>query len=349
MENNNTGANTNNIPQRPTGARPAGVRPSMMQQSGTQSRPNVAVPNQNQSQQQASQQRVQQPARPVSTQPRPAGAPGQSTQSVRPAGVQQSQVRQQVHGAQSQQSARTNSVQQRVQPTPVTGKTVSESTGNESHVIKNSKTQRVIESKHIDFQKNPNLKDYVLYVIIDKPVDGMLQYFRSYGLNVSKIFSRIDDARNALMMQVNPAKIVIVDTGNGAFNSMSARKQVIDIIGLGDEENKVIIFYSDTNLKSEIEASKEIQKKALTWYKYKTTAHLLACMLQSKDCNYIHDGGYSDASPVVANLDETLWKNINFKATEEHTMMPIINCSDVAKLVHDTGSESIPGFKPVIK
>jgi len=219
----------------------------------------------------------------------------------------------------------------------------------QEHILKNSEHQRVIESIPVKFDTDPNKKNYVLYMIIDKPIDGMLQYFRSYGLNVSKIFSRIEDARNALMMQVNPARIVIIDTGNGAFNSMSARKQVIDIIGLGDEENKVTVFYSDTNLKYEIEASKEIQKKALSWYKYKTTTHTLACLLQSKDCNYISEGGYKDASSIVVNLDETLWLNPEFKDAEEHSLLPMVNSSDVSKLVHDPSVEQVVKFTPILR
>lgn len=311
--------------------------------------------------------KVQQPIqgqRPVGNRPsglRPAGAQpikpaGQVQRPVRPAGqmhnspnstsqaspVGQAKPRQAVGQPGVKQGA---PVQQA--PKPQTDTTKQDKTS--AATISGGKNQRVIESKHIEFTKDTNKKDYVLYMIIDKPIDGMLQYFRSYGLNVSKIFSNIADARNALMMQVNPARIVIVDTGNGSFNSMSARKQVIDIMGLGDDENKITIFYSDTNLKSEIEASKEIQKKALTWYKYKTTAHLLACMLQSKDCNYISDGGYRDASPIVSSLDQTFWKNINFKDTEEHNSLPIINSSDISKLVHDPNAEEIRGFNPILR
>ena len=309
--------------QRPAGVRPAGSRPAGIRPAGTQGHQPVN----------SSQQAV-----------RPAGSARQTVTAQQPQ-----------NAGQARPAGQTGPARQPVvnnRPTSITGtQSILNKQPEETkeHIMQSTEHQRVIDSKHIEFTRDPNKKDYVLYMIIDKPVDGMLQYFRSYGLNVSKIFSHIDDARNALMMQVNPARIVIVDTGNGSFNSMSARKQVIDVIGLGDDENKVTIFYSDTNLKYEIEASKEIQKKALTWYKYKTTAHLLACMLQSKDCNYISDGGYSDASPIVSSLDETLWKNINFKDAEEHSLLPMINSSDVSKLVHDTNAEVIQGFTPIIR
>lgn len=322
--NKNTTGNADKAKQPIQGQRPVGNKPSGLRPAGAQPIKPAG-----------------QPQRPV----RPAGQMHHSPNSTSPVG--QTKPKQPASQSGVKQGA---PVQQAPKPQP---QAINSANGAQAKTsaatISGGKNQRIIESKHIEFTKDPNKKDYVLYMIIDKPIDGMLQYFRSYGLNVSKIFSNIADARNALMMQVNPARIVIVDTGNGSFNSMSARKQVIDIMGLGDDENKITIFYSDTNLKSEIEASKEIQKKALTWYKYKTTAHLLACMLQSKDCNYISDGGYRDASSIVANLDQTFWKNINFKDTEEHNLLPIINSSDISKLVHDPNAEEIKGFNPILR
>lgn len=323
--NNNTIGSANKAQQTVQGQRPVGNRPSGLRPAGAQ------------------------PIKPAGQVQRPVRPTGQmhhspnSTSTVNPAG--QAKPRQTVSQPVVKQGVQAQQV-----PKSQTANSANDTQAKASaSTISGGKNQRIIESKHIEFTKDPNKKDYVLYMIIDKPIDGMLQYFRSYGLNVSKIFSNIADARNALMMQVNPARIVIVDTGNGSFNSMSARKQVIDIMGLGDDENKITIFYSDTNLKSEIEASKEIQKKALTWYKYKTTAHLLACMLQSKDCNYISDGGYRDASAIVSSLDQTFWKNINFKDTEEHNLLPIINSSDISKLVHDPNAEEIKGFNPILR
>lgn len=324
--NNNTIGSADKVQgQRPDGQRPVGNRPSGLRPAGAQ------------------------PIKPAGQVQRPVRPTGQMHHSPNPIStvspVGQPKPRQAVSQPVTKQGAQAQQV-----PKSQTANSASDTQSKASaSTISGGKNQRIIESKHIEFTKDPNKKDYVLYMIIDKPIDGMLQYFRSYGLNVSKIFGNIADARNALMMQVNPARIVIVDTGNGSFNSMSARKQVIDIMGLGDDENKITIFYSDTNLKSEIEASKEIQKKALTWYKYKTTAHLLACMLQSKDCNYISDGGYRDASPIVSSLDQTFWKNINFKDTEEHNLLPIINSSDISKLVHDPNAEEIRGFNPILR
>ena len=341
METNKFNVNPNNMEsngegrtQTPNNVRPAGIRPAGARPAGA--RPAGARPVQGQTQMQ-SRQTQSAGVRPTSIRPEGARSIGQTNQVVTP---QRPNVTQQGRQTQAQNQREVQGNRPMSAMTP--------NTHNEQ-VMRSSKYQRIIESKHIEFTRDANKKDYVLYMIIDKPVDGMLQYFRSYGLNVSKIFSSIDSARNSLMMQVNPARLVIVDTGNGAFNSMSARKQVIDIIGLGDDDNKVTIFYSDTNLKYEIEASKEIQKKALSWYKYKTTAHLLACMLQSKDCNYISDGGYTDASSIVVNLDETLLKNTNFKDSEEHSLLPMINSSDVSKLTHDTNSEALQSFNPILR
>jgi hypothetical protein len=189
----------------------------------------------------------------------------------------------------------------------------------------------------------------VLYLIVDKPIEGMLQYFRSYGINVSRIFTRIADARNALLMQVDPTKIVLIDTGNGGFNSMSARKDIIDLIGLGDDQNKIVAFYSDTNLKAEVNSNRSIQKKSIDWVKYKTTSGVLAYLLQSyKECNYIADGDYTDAGDITETLNIRLFANQNFKP--EKTAPYQINTSDIVSLnARGTNEdEQIQAFNPII-
>lgn len=212
------------------------------------------------------------------------------------------------------------------------------------------KMSRIIKSHPVTFEKKQGKKDYVLYVIMDKPIEGVLQYFRSYGVNVSKIFTRIADARNALLMQVDPTKIVIVDSGNGAFNNMSARKDLIDLIGLGDGENKVIAFYSDTNLRAEVDSNRAVQKKAVEWVKYKTTSGVLAYLLQDQcNCNYITDGGYSEAGDIVVTLHQRLLPNKELRPNSTSNTM--FTTSEIPTMTNTfKGKEDImEKFTPIIR
>ena len=147
------------------------------------------------------------------------------------------------------------------------------------------------------------IKEYVLYVIMDKHVDGTLEFFRNFGLNVSRIFNNISDARDVLMMQIQPSRIVVVDTGTGRFTSMTSRKELIDLMGISDEENKTTVFYSDSVIKKEIEYAKEVEDKYIEWIKYTSTSMVLATLLQySMSERYIIDNEYKEVAPIVKTL-----------------------------------------------
>lgn len=154
---------------------------------------------------------------------------------------------------------------------------------------------------------NPNApvetKKYVLYAIIDKQIDGLLNYFRNFGINVSKIFYNIKDARDALLMQIEPSKIIVIDTGTGRFANMAARKDLIDLMGISDEENHTTVFYSDSIIKTEVEYTKEVKDKQIEWVKYNSTAGVVAYLLQKMPgTEYVIDGGYSKAAEISKTL-----------------------------------------------
>lgn len=164
----------------------------------------------------------------------------------------------------------------------------------------------------VDDKSSTNNDDnaYVLYLIVDKPIDGMLEYFRNYGIKVSRIFSNIKDARDTLLMQIEPTKVVVIDAGTGRFANMAARKDLIDLMGISDEDNKTTVFYSDLIIKSEVEYSPEVQSKSMEWVRYQSTAHVVAHLLQNKKkIKFIEDGEYADASPIVENLKIKGFKN----------------------------------------
>lgn len=122
--------------------------------------------------------------------------------------------------------------------------------------------------------------DMILYIVIDKYIEGLINYMRESGLNVSRIFKNIADARDELIMQTEPYRLVVVETGLGRFTSTSQRKEIIDLLGIcTDEDSRASVFYTDSVLK--IDVIRELGKDAnIKWEKYKNTALTVVRLLK---------------------------------------------------------------------
>lgn len=203
--------------------------------------------------------------------------------------------------------------------------------------------------------KGSNKKENVLYIILDKPIDGVLNYFRSYGVNVSRVFNDIKSAKSQILMQVDPTDIIIIDSGTGEFASTAARKEIIDLIGLCDEENTAEIFYCDDLLKSEIQYNEVLKQSKVTvsWTKFKSIAMVLAYLLEKKKfVNYIKDSSYGSASDIYTNLCITLEKNTDEVIDKNESPDTItLNTSDVIANIKAKGNgyDLIEGFKTILK
>ncbi|MBO5388567.1 MAG: hypothetical protein J6A59_10565 [Lachnospiraceae bacterium] len=122
--------------------------------------------------------------------------------------------------------------------------------------------------------------DMILYIVIDKYIEGLINYMRESGLNVSRIFKNIADARDELIMQTEPYRLVVVETGLGRFTSTSQRKEIIDLLGIcTDEDSRASVFYTDSVLK--IDVIRELGKDTnIKWEKYKNTALTVVRLLK---------------------------------------------------------------------
>lgn len=139
-------------------------------------------------------------------------------------------------------------------------------------------------------QRSEELSNYILYIVADKTSVGELSYFRYYGLNVTKIFTDIREATDELLIQIEPCKIVIIDSGTGRFASTSSRKLIMELLSISDISNKIEVFYTDSVLKSEANNTDGVDTKDITWVKYKNRAGVVAKLLQeSKIENYVYD------------------------------------------------------------
>lgn len=182
-------------------------------------------------------------------------------------------------------------------------------------------------------------KDLILYIIMDKRNPSTLQYYRECGINVSKIFTNINDAKDTLLMQINPVKILIVDTGTGRFSAMGSRKELLDLMGICDEDARISVYYTDTVIKSEVEYNESFEERNIHWHRFKSNTDVVAHLLRNvgKE-NYIYDNEDKDK---VSETPEDILDFTGFKFDEPKQINigePSITLNDIK--VHMVDNES---------
>lgn len=123
-------------------------------------------------------------------------------------------------------------------------------------------------------------EDMVLYLLIDRPVRGLMEYIRCLGINLSNIFNSIHDIRNAVLMQSNKCRIVVADTGMGKFTSTKNREELTDMLGICDENTRISVFYTDSIIKTDTIRELGKGKIDIDWFKYKGTVYMVADIME---------------------------------------------------------------------
>ena len=187
----------------------------------------------------------------------------------------------------------------------------------------------------------------MLYLVIDKPVEGLLNYFRMSGVNVSNIYSDIGEAKNEVIMQSDPLRIVIVDTGLGKFTTTTMRAELIDMMGISDDQNRTTVFYTDSALKVDTLHTLGKSGKDIDWFKYQSTALVVATLLSYNE-EYI----LNSESDNLADQKKTQAKDVlNFKGLTsglpDVPRMEITGFTSDAIMTHvvNNADGTIPGFE----
>lgn len=159
-----------------------------------------------------------------------------------------------------------------------------ENTENEDIQLEANKEQQETSTHQpiIEDEAEKEQESLILYIVTDRKTKGLVNYFRECGLNVSNIISSISQARDTLLMQYKPCRFVIIDTGTGKFTSTKVRQELIDVLGICDESNKVSVFYTDSIIKAEATRILGKNKLDMDWYKYQNTVTTVATLLS---CN----------------------------------------------------------------
>lgn len=189
-------------------------------------------------------------------------------------------------------------------------------------------------------QKSKSAVDnLILYIIADKNNPGLLSYFRGYGVHVSKIFTNLAEARDTLLMQVEPIRLIVMDTGTGKFTNMASRKSLIDLMGICDTNTKISVFYTDTVIKNEIQTCDEVDNKTMVFKKYRSTADVLANILQTaKHENYMYD--MEDAEDATVNESVLNITGLQVKCRKSIDLgLPTILPSEIKMNMMDNPSE----------
>lgn len=203
------------------------------------------------------------------------------------------------------------------------------------------------ETQQTETDESQKLQDIVLHFVIDKSTSDMLDYFRGYGVNVSRIFNNIEEAKNEILMQINPCRIVIVDTGTGRFSLMGARKALVDLLGIGDEDNKISVFYTDSVIKDDISMAEEVDNKQIDWIKYRSTADILATLLQkSKKENYIIDDTLDEVEKTTSTQELMQFKGLSTKDETINIGQPTISVEEIAiNREENSGSNQLQAYE----
>lgn len=203
------------------------------------------------------------------------------------------------------------------------------------------------QTQQVETDESQKLQDIVLHFVIDKSTSDMLDYFRGYGINVSRIFNNIEEAKNEILMQINPCRIVIVDTGTGRFSLMGARKALVDLLGIGDEDNKISVFYTDSVIKDDISMAEEVDNKQIDWIKYRSTADILATLLQkSKKENYIIDDTLGEIKKTTSTQELMQFKGLSMKDESVNIGQPTISVEEIAlNREENSGSNQLQAYE----
>ena len=192
-----------------------------------------------------------------------------------------------------------------------------------------------------------------LYLVSDKAVPGLLEYLNDCGLAVTDIFDGVEPLKNTLLLQSSRARIVIIDSGTGRFISPNVRKELVDIIGMNDENLQFTIFYTDNILKSTTIQELGKMGKELEWVKYSSTVVVAAYLLMKHEKYNIRRKAMSDAE--YSQKTDSLRNKLKYiKGSEVPNRKPealpqlTVNPDDiVAHFEGDTENE-IQSFKVVI-
>jgi len=125
----------------------------------------------------------------------------------------------------------------------------------------------------------------ILYCIIDRKKHGLVSYMRENGLNISYVYTSIEQAKNSMLIEDNPTRLIILDTGTGRFSAVNVRKELIDLMGICDEDTRITVFYVDSAIKGDWQRDlgKNKTRFSVDWVQYSGTESVIKKVMSYKE------------------------------------------------------------------
>lgn len=116
----------------------------------------------------------------------------------------------------------------------------------------------------------------VLYILVERDTKLVGNYLANIGINIKNIYNDIEEVKIAMLVEQRPAKLVIIESGEGKFTYAAAKEEIYDLLGICDTGDRVItIYHVRPTLKTEFRAGRTTGSK-IKWYKYKGMASALS-------------------------------------------------------------------------
>lgn len=182
-----------------------------------------------------------------------------------------------------------------------------------------------------------------LFVLTDKLTPHMMEFARDSGLAVSNIFTSVDDLKSLLMTTFGVTRIVVVDSGTGRFVAPATRKDLIDAIGMADDDVKFTVFYTSNLLKEDAKNTLTDNSANVEWVPYKCTSVCVAVMLMHKAEEYVYDSvAYADAEKFEDDIMKHVGKDSRCKLDEPSVSM--LNLANLYQRMFSDESKELPVF-----
>lgn len=185
----------------------------------------------------------------------------------------------------------------------------------------------------------------MLYLVIDRKVHGLINYFRECGVNLSNVYDNIIEARNRILVQSKPSRIIFADTGLGKFSRTNIRKDIIDMLGICDENTKITVFYTDSMLKADAMRQIGRSNTQIDWIKYKSTVDMVARILAYEE-EYELDESSDQKDEIPA--PDFLFKINGIRTNEqliEAQFRADLNVNELIKNLLDPNKEPLKGYR----
>lgn len=192
--------------------------------------------------------------------------------------------------------------------------------------------------------ETPNIDaEMSLIILTERKLPNLRAFMADQGLNITEVYTDIEEAKIGLLMQSCGCRVAIIETGLGKFTTTAMRIELSDLLGMCDGiEKKVVAFYTDSLIKTDNTKGK---KSNAEWVQYQSTVEVANKLLEYKEKYTVNE----TVQPEKIESAETLLKiqGLFVGIKENMDLRPNMVEVDVQDLVcGDKESELLPNFEP---